>query len=755
MLNFILIKRFLVLLFLFVGFQLYSQNKISGIITDKNTNEPLFGVQVYIPALQRGCLSDLDGHYLMKNIPDGNFSIQFSYLGYQTFIQKIGSLSEIQNLDISLIETYILSEEIVVSAGAYSSQHENAIKIESISAEALQQESGLSLIENLSHIPGISMVSKGKGVVSPVIRGLSTSNIIMLNNGVRLENFQFSVNHPYMVDDAGVSRVEIIKGPASLLYGSNAIGGVINVIPERPAEAESIIGNAYMKYFSNTQGIQTNIGVKGSGNSLFWGIRASQKSHKDYQQANGETVPNSRFNQKDAHLFTGWHKNKTSFKLSYNYNEMQLGLVIPQAIAVMNDNSREIKDWFQDLHNHILISKNQLFLNTWEIEANLSYQNNHRLLRTTAENTHYILTDMLLQTINYELKGHWDISEKQDFIVGYQGMHQDNKNGIAPQHVLPNYSQTDHSLLVLYQHSSQDKTHIQIGLRYDMRQLLIPEQKASGMENDHRILATLQKKYQNISVSAGLTHQINKQLLLRFNLASAYRIPNVAELTQNGFHANRYEIGNRDLMAQRNYEIDFSAHYHIRSLSFDLAFFYNRIQNYIYLSPTADTTDQGIKIYKYEQNHAFIYGLESSLEYVPYKWFNIKTSYSYLLAKQDDGQYLPFIPQNKWLLNFKITKEKLGLFDHFFFKIRNELVFKQNYPSLFETRTEAYYLLHASVGSTFKVKNQNIIWQISVHNALNEEYIDHLSTLKPLGYLNMGRQFSVSIKIPFSIKSKL
>ena len=748
-------KHIIVLLSLFASLQLYAQNQISGIITDKNTQTPLFGVQVYIPALQKGCLSDTDGYYIIENIPNGTFSIQFSYLGYRTNIKKITIFSSDENLDINLQETYILSEEIVVSAGAYSSQHENAIKIESISIEALQHETGLSLIENLSHIPGISMVSKGKGVVSPVIRGLSTSNIIMLNNGVRLENFQFSVNHPYMIDEAGISKVEVIKGPASLLYGSNAIGGVINVIPERPAAAESIIGDAYMKYFSNTEGIQANIGIKGSGNNIFWGIRASQKSHKDYKQANGETVPNSRFNQKDAHLFTGWHKNITSFKLFYSYDEMQLGLVIPQAIKTVEENSRENKNWYQDLHNHILISKNQLFLNTWEIEANFSYQNNHRLLKTSLENEHFISTDMLLQTLNYELKGHWDISKNKKFIMGYQGMYQMNKNGLAPQHILPNYTQRDHSLLALYQFSIQDKTHLQIGLRYDLRRLLIPEQKSSGLENDQNILPSLDKQYQNLSASAGLTYEINQQLLLRFNLATAYRIPNVAELTQDGFHANRYEIGNRDLLAQRNYEIDFSTHYHIQALRFDLAFFYNRIRNYIYLSPTVDTTEQGIKIYRYNQNHAFIYGLESSIEYVPFRWFNVKTSYSYLLAKQDNDQYLPFIPQNKWQLSFKTTKEKMGLFDHFFFEIKNEIVFKQNHASIFETKTEGYYLLHISIGSTFKIKKQNLIWQISVHNALNEEYIDHLSTLKPLGYYNMGRQFSFSLKIPFSIKSKL
>lgn len=140
-------------------------------------------------------------------------------------------------------------------------------------------------------------ISKVSGVSKPVIRGLSMNDILILNNGVRYENYQYSSHHPLGIDDSGIEDVEVIKGPASLLYGSDAIGGVINFIKEKPASEHSIIGDYTVQLFSNTLGIKNNIGIKGSSGRFFGGIRIGQKTHADFLQGGGEYVPNSRFNE--------------------------------------------------------------------------------------------------------------------------------------------------------------------------------------------------------------------------------------------------------------------------------------------------------------------------------------------------------------------------------------------------------------------------------------------------------------------------
>jgi iron complex outermembrane recepter protein len=172
-----------------------------------------------------------------------------------------------------------------------------------------------NLTEILTKIPGVDMISKGSGVSKPVIRGLSMNDILILNNGVRFENYQYSDHHPLGIDEFGIEDVEVIKGPSSLLYGSDAIGGVINFIREKPAPVGTIQGDYNMQLFSNTQGITNNLGVKGSSQRFFGGLRFGQKSNSDFLQGGGTFVPNTRFNEYSIKLNTGLTGKPGTFKL--------------------------------------------------------------------------------------------------------------------------------------------------------------------------------------------------------------------------------------------------------------------------------------------------------------------------------------------------------------------------------------------------------------------------------------------------------
>jgi len=729
-------NKFILLFLIFTNVQIFSQNIISGFITDAKTKKALPDVYVFIPELNKTSVSDSSGFYQISNMPNGTFTLQFSYIGYKTQIKRLEFTGNKHQLDMQLHQAYIESQEIVISSGAYSSQHENAIKIESIKANKLAEQGGFSIMENLSGLPGVSMISKGKGIVTPVIRGLSTTNIVVLNNGVRMENFQFSENHPIMISEGGIDKVEVIKGPASLLYGADAIGGVINFIHERPAPIGRTRGDAHITYFTNTRGIQSNIGIKHSSKNVFWGLRLNNKSHCDYLQGNGQYVPNSRFNEQAAHLFAGFNKHFGSFKLYYDYDQKKLGLSIPSSVNLVNTADRNPEIWFQDLNDHILVSKNKVFLDEWKLEANFSYQNNHRILKTNPSNEYFVATDMLLQTLTYDIHANWTWKNTRKFIFGYHGMNQNNTNSFAPQHVLPDYNLLDNSLFVLYQQSFSSKFHSQMGLRYDNRWIDVPEQLKTieniSSEKSHEIT----KSYQNISGSLGFTMDLLENLLLRANLASAYRTPSIAELTQDGMHGNRYERGNIDLVPQRNYEVDLSIHFHIDKLKFDVAVFYNQILHYIYLSNTNDSTNSGIPIYQYTQNNSHLSGLEAGIEYQVLKCIKAKASYAHVLGVQENGDYLPFIPQDK--LNISL-------------QVKTDFAQEQHRVSPFETPSNSYFLLNASMGSSISIFQQKIFWSVNVTNALNEQYIDHLSTLKPMSYYNMGRNFSFSLKIPFDI----
>ncbi len=739
----------------------YTQTSISGTVTDKTTNEVLPGVNIFLPGLNKGTVTDNKGNYRLMNMPNGFIKLQYSFVGYKTVVKSIHTCHRDTVINISMEVSALKSEEVTVSAGAISTQHENAIKIETIDATLQEAFANGPLMKSISAIPGVDVISKGDGVITPVIRGLSTTNIIVLNNGTRMENFQFSVNHPFLADEAGLDRVEVIKGPASLLYGSDAIGGVINLVSEKPAPVGTVKGDVQLRYHTNSQGVNIGSGINATHKNVFWGIRGNLNSTADYLDGNGEEVPNSRYNTKSLSLYTGVNEHFGSFRLYYKYNQMNLGLAIPNAFGNISSNSRKNNIWYQDLSNHLILFKNKIFINHWIIEPDFNYQLNHRKLNTEPGHGYFTDVDMKLQTFSYQAKARYNFSGENNIIFGYQGMYQQNTNADAPSHVLPDYKLTDNSAFTLYQAKWGHKLNIQAGARYDLRNYNVPKQEKSshsheeaghGEEGGHKeYMEAFTKSFGNFSGSAGLTYHAAGYLLLRANVATAYRTPHISELTQDGIHGNRYELGSHDLKSQRNYEFDISAHLHTGRLKWDIALFLNHINNYIYLSPTNNTTDEGMQIFAYQQNNSKLYGLETGFEYFPYKWVSVKGTYSHVTGKQLNSGYLPFIPQDKINFSVGINKKRWRAFSNMYLNAHTQFAFGQNHPSAFETKTGGYQLVGISGGLSTTIQQVPIDIGIFLNNLLDVAYIDHLSTLKGSGYFNAGRDISLQLKIPLVI----
>jgi len=743
-------KIIFILLLFIVNQWMTAQISLSGIITDKKTNEKLPGVNIYIPELQKGTVTDEKGYYQFEHLPHGDFKIQYSFVGYSKIIKTVHISNEALTLNISLQEESILAEEIVVSGGSYSSQHENAIKIVSLNAEKIKMADSPSFIEAIAQTPGVDMISKGSGISTPVIRGLSLSNILVLNNGVRMENFQFSENHPFMINESGVDRVEIIKGPASLLYGSDAIGGVINIIDEKPPAKNQVQADAGVNYFSNTQGVNADVGIKNTTkNDWFWIVRGGIKSHADYHEGGGRQVPNSRFNTASLKLNTGINKTYGKFVIRYNYDRMKLGLTIPDAVELTDNNQHKNDFWYQDLTNHFLASNNTLFVKQTKLEFNLAFQQNNRKLLGSELTPVFTIVDMQLNTFNYEMKAYFSLPANNELIAGFHGMQQQNTNGIAPDHVLPDYSMNDVSIYTLFKHSATDKFNLQFGLRYDWRFIDVPEQLKTGAPDETDYLQKLETDYGNLNGSLGATYHLNEKFLFRANIATAYRSPNIAELTQDGMHGDRYEQGNRDLVPQKSIETDLSVHYHAKHFIFDIASFYNYLNDYIYLSPTNDTTASGAKIYRYTQNDASIYGFETGIAYRKNR-IDVKISYAYLRGEQKNDENLPFIPQNKVNAHIELLKKEWTFLHDLKFRISGVYAFEQNHPAMFETETDDYFVLNSSFRFKLTGKKQALSFKIFANNILDKQYFDHLSTLKDLGYHNTGRNIGIGIRYYFN-----
>ncbi len=734
------------LLFLFV--KVNAQNQIKGKVTDIN-NKPLIGASVSLSELNKGTITNQAGEYLISNVPNGRIKIQFSFVGYNTEIKTM-NISQIETeVDAILTTAIIQSQEVVITGGYMSSQHENAVKIDVLKSKDIALSGTPNFMESLTKVPGVDMIAKGQGVSKPVIRGLSMNDVLVMNNGVRIENYQFSENHPLGIDDNDVERVEIIKGPASLLYGSDAIGGVINFIKEKPAPVGKILGDYHVQLHSNTLGMNNSIGLKGASKNLFGGFRFGHKTHADYLQGGGDYVPNSRFNEMSFNANTGYTGTIGTFKIFYDYFKQDLGMTVPPVKPLITERGRKNEIWFQDLEHQLISSQNSLYLGEFRWDINAAYQNALRKLQTTLD---VPFVEMNLNTITYESKLYLPSNEKSEYIIGVQGMLQNNRNlNNRASQFLPDANINNIGFLGLVQYSFFDKLKLQGGLRFDIYKT---ETFALGTEGTSGYHAPVNKDFSNFNGSLGATYQPVEKIMFRANFAKGYRVPNLSELTSLGMHGNRYEEGNENLSPENSFETDVSMHYHGEFLSFDLAGFYNQINDYIFISPTDDTTSTGVDIYRFSQTNAKLYGGEAGIHFHPESipWLHIEGTYALVIGKQENGNYLPFIPANKLRYEIRAESKKIGFLHKPNIKISALTAFSQDNPSPYETATDGYTLVNISAYSEILVFNQAVIFGLSVNNLFDTQYFDHLSTLKPMNYYNPGRNISLSLKVPFCIK---
>ncbi len=738
-------KKILLLIILIsqITLNLFSQN-IRGRITDAKSGEAMPGVIIEIPELEKGTVTNDSGFFKINKIPTGTFKMEIRFLGYKTEIVNVNKKNK-NIVNVKLQRADIETQAVVISGGNFSPAHTNAVKVQSISL--INKPPSESIAGFLTSVPGVDMISKGNGVTKPVIRGLTGTNILVLKDGFRLEDYQFSEDHPFLIDQTGIDRVEIIKGPASLLYGSDAIGGVINFISENPAPTGKIQGDYNAAYFSNSQGLFQNIGIKASSPKLMWGIRTSMKNHKDFYDGAGRQVLNSRFNRDLAKAFLIYNAKNAIFRLHYEFSRSRFGMSIAPALSLVKDNSRKNKVFYQDLKNHFISSQNTFFAgNNMKIKANFSYENNERALKAIDSINPPI--HMLLQTLSYETKAEF-AKNQMTLITGIQGYFKDNHNlKNATSSIIPDYFLNTNAVFSLIKWNIFNGFFLQTGLRYEYSNVKIPHQDYYNRFNTDTSLF-----FKNLSGSFGATYKLNNFINLRTNFASGYRMPNLPELTQYGVHGARFEQGSMKLNSQRSFEGDFSVHIHSKTLLIDLATFYNKIDNYIFLSPTNKYADNGMQIYQYMQNNADIYGFEAGTEFWPIKKLELKLTYNYTIGKQYD-EYLPLIPQNKLRVNMDFSVGNSKLFRNVHLNLNTVYAFAQNKVSDFEQTSAAYYLLNSSLSFQTNLKKQRIIWQIACDNILNAKYNDHLSTLRDVGFFDMGRSFSISLKIPFTADYK-
>ncbi|ALJ03751.1 TonB-dependent receptor [Pseudalgibacter alginicilyticus] len=734
-------------LFLLVFVPIYSQNSISGTISNSNTNESLAYVNVYLPKLEKGTVSDENGFFKIDNLPSGNHEILFSFIGFESK-SRIIKIPMSENLNIQLATSAIEMKDIIISTPFHKLQRDNVMKVEQENIKTLKANGAMTLADGIGNIAGVESITTGIGIGKPVIRGLSSNRVLVYVQGVRLENQQFGDEHGLGINDTGVESVEVIKGPASLLYGSDALGGVLYINPEKFANNNASSGDVGTIYFSNTQGFLTTAGVKSSTETFKFLFRGSVASHSDYKTEDYR-VTNTRFKEQDFKAGIGYQKAHFKNEFRYNVNTSKLG--IPEEIGSQSTEKTPLLP-YQEITNHVFSNKSTVFFTDSKLDINLGFiyndrkefeEEHHHDDEAHEEEEHEHENDdileaalhMKLNTINYDVKYHLPNSEKIETIIGVQGMNQTNKN-YGEEQLIPDATTNDIGVLAT-SHIHFEKADVQLGVRFDNRTIAV----VSGIN----------KNFNSLNGAAGVKTNITKNMVARLNLATGFRSPNLAELTSYGSHegTNRFEIGNKNLKSEQNFQMDLSIEYNDKHWEVFANGFYNTINNYIYLSPDSSVIDE-TPVYNYLQNDANLYGGEFGIHLHPHPihWLHVESSFETVIGKQNNGDYLPLIPANSINNVIRVEFDKNRLQESYAF-IKIKSTFNQNKVSLNETNTEGYNLLSAGIGGTVQFLKNNLTINISGNNLTNKTYINHLSRLKPDGIFNMGRNIGLGLRYHF------
>jgi iron complex outermembrane receptor protein len=780
-------KYCVLLLFTFLpGFHLQAQKILSGKITSAKTGLPLMAASVSINDLKLTVISDSSGNYSFKNLPAGNFLVEARSAGYKATTHSVNFTgSTVQ--DFQLPENIIEESEVVVTGLSKATQIKRSpIPIVSVSHATLVSNSNTNIIDAITKVPGITAVTTGPNISKPYIRGLGFNRILTLYDGVRQEGQQWGDEHGIEVDQYSIERVEVVKGPASLSYGSDALAGVVNLIPTQPAPEGKMIGDITTEYQSNNGLFGGSAMLSGTKNGFEWMGRLSDKEATNYQNKIDGRVYGTAFKERDANLYAGMHGSWGFSHLSFSvFDDKQkipdgsrdsaTGKFTKQTTEddifrpVVSDEalkSYAITGTYQHVRHNRLYSNSSFALGkAGRIGLNLSYQNSHRQEFAHPEQLTTPGLDLNLNTYSYDVKYYLPELSDWNITAGVNGMYQKNDVTKGTDFIIPSYHQFDLGPFI-FAKKTFNKLDISGGVRYDNRSftgnaLYTRQDAVTGFEIPVSDITGADVKftdskhsYNGVSGSLGFTYNATDKLSFKANIARGYRAPNIAEISSDGVHpgTNTYQIGGSSFKPEFSVQEDIGVVYASKFAVFNLSLFNNNIQHYIYNQKLVTATGQDSVIiapnqtFKFQQGKANLYGGEMNIDFHPVKNLHVENSFSavYALNKSiaegkplnDSSRYLPFIPPFHGMseLRYDINCKQHHIANGFV-KVQVVYVAAQNRVYLTdntETATPGYTLVNAGVGSGFTNKAGKTVLNVylTANNLFDVAYYDHLSRLK-------------------------
>lgn len=749
-------------------------------VTDAITVLPITGVTINLFPSELKGNSDAAGLYqfiFSRQEEKTPVLVKYSAIGYKTHQQKI-LITQDTLILISLAPTVNKLQEVKIK-GKQASITRTSIST-TLSEQQLAKTRGGTLAEALVDISGVNMLKSGSTISKPMIHGLHSNRILILNNGVRLEGQQWGAEHAPEIDPFIAQQIHVIKGAESVKYGAEAIGGIVITEPPALPQTAGISGNVNLIGAANGKAATTAAMLTGGLNAIKgfgWRIQGSAKKSGNIKTAD-YYLGNTGVRELNFSAAAGYQTGKSNYEVYYSRFSTELGILYSAHVGTIEDikarieTGRPLENYNfsyditaprQNIAHQLLKLTSHYDLNdNSALAITYAFQKNHRKEYDSrrADREAIPITDLVLNTHTIDIKLDVPVANGVKRSYGLNSVVQVNNNvpGTLANTFIPNFDSYTAGIFII-QHWIKEKYELEAGLRYDYKYF-----EAAGFRYSYTTAQAQQNenteqyyggsnRFNNVTGSAGANWKFNTKWHLASNIGLAWRAPTANELYSNGLHhgAGLFEIGNPAMTNEKGYKWITSLKHSSALVKFNLDAYLQYINNYIYSRPDLSfkqTISGTYPVFRYTQTNAFFTGIDFTGTYQVLPAFSYQLNASMVRAKDvTTKNYLPYIPADRMsqTVNWNLAVNGTYLqFRHSF--IRRQTRFEA--ASDYAPPPPSYHLFTLAAGTAIKLGQQALNINMSADNLLNTLYKDYMNRYRYYTH-DMGRNITLRLAYKF------
>lgn len=767
------------------AFSAYSQIVFTGLVLDAESDAPIAGALVELHEYGRNAVTDEEGRFSFDALQPGPCHVHIYMLGYSSVLLDVVLGEPVPDFIYMQPTVLELREAVVEDSWLKSDNANRSLAVSGMGNAELLRAGSSNLAQSLARLPGVRLQSLGAGIGRPVIRGFSGNRIVVNDQGTRQEGQQWGSDHGLEIDPFSAERVEVIKGPASLIHGPDGMAGVVNILPPVLPLAGTLRTSGFFHAQSNNSTIGGSAMAEGNNGRYFSRIRMGYRESGDLQVPAdsfvyiGRKLPlergylsNTAVSEHSLSGFAGKIWKGGIIRLTGSYFSQESGLFpgifgIPTAESLANDGNRRNIGLPRSsvTHGKVSVSMNLSRRNGW-LEGDYAWQRNVRKEiafphahggEPLPDNNEALRLD--LNTFSASLRRHFSSTGGVKWVFGTIARHMSSVSS-GWEFLVSSYRRSETGAFVHLEKKLRETLVLNAGVRYDLlgfeadafSELLWNDGLASGYIER---VPSVSEVYGGLSSAAGISWRVAERHLLKLNLGKSFRAPAAPELVSNGVHHGtfRHEQGDASLLPEHGYQADLSWRWQGKFNVLEVNPFVGYFQNFIYLRPAGEFSflPEGGQVYRYTQHNAITTGLEVFADYHPTSRMHMElvadAVWNYNVTT---GLPLPFSPPLRAILNLRYDV-KVGKGMAISPGINATVVADQNLTDRNERATPGYTLIGLELAL-----QQDAPDKLSVHfrveNLLDKVWYDHLSRYRLIGLPMQGRNFIINVRIPLTIK---